>query len=107
MPSLIVVHGVGDPSEADLKKAARGIGAAFADIPEKNRSFVNWNEAAADRILDKEKFRWSSVEREFEALRCAIRVGWTSERSSPRIAQFLFSVFLINETTGFGSLFSR
>jgi hypothetical protein len=30
MPSLIVVHGVGDPSEADLKRAARAIGARTA-----------------------------------------------------------------------------
>lgn len=91
MPSLIVVHGVGDPSEADLEKAARGIGAAFPDTPEENRFFVNWNEAAADRILDEGKFRWSSVERMFEALRSAIRVGWTSERSDSRVAQLMDS----------------
>lgn len=89
MPSLIVVHGVGDPSEADLKKAVCAIGAAFPDISDENRFFVNWNEAAADRIFDKEQFRWSSVERMFEALRSAIRIGWTSKRSDLRIAQLL------------------
>jgi hypothetical protein len=48
MPSLIVIHGVKDPSDNELRVAVHSIGAAFPDIPANGRFFVNWNKAAAD-----------------------------------------------------------
>lgn len=95
MPSLIVIHGVGNPSKTDLVAATRGIALAFSAVPEENRHFVDWNGAAADRILQNDQFRWASVERMFRSLWSAIQVGWRpSAKPDSRFTQF------VNHTQG-------
>lgn len=92
MPALIVVHGVGDPSEVYLMGAAQGIGAAFPDVPKESRFSVNWNQAAADRILYRGQFRWRSVDRLFAALQSAIQIGWPSTKPRSLIESFFAGV---------------
>jgi hypothetical protein len=93
MPSLIVIHGVGLPSEEELARATNSISEAFTSkLLEGSRYCVDWNLTAADRVLDGDRFRWTSVGRMFKALRSATRVGWTTKSSNARLAQVLGNI---------------
>ena len=104
MTSLIIIHGVGNPSAADLSAATQGIAAAFPDVREADQHFVDWNAAAAARVLDGGTFRWRSVERLFGALWQAIRVGrpYASERWPDGIITRCQSVLLAINQVCFG-----
>jgi hypothetical protein len=81
MPALILIHGVGNPTDEELKKAAENIALAFdVDVGE-NRHFINWNRAVAEQTFAPGEFRWTGAWRTFRAVSKGAAVCWVNSRA--------------------------